>query len=156
MNGSRNDPDGNASRVVVIGCVAGKRATASPARDLYQSTLFRGRRAYAEAAGKPWFIMSALYGLIDPDEVVTPYDVSMRQLDRVQRKALGEQVVDAIEQRVGSLAGCVVELHAGNEYAEAIAEPLRTREATLYRPLQGLRLGMQLQWYKRWSPVRQL
>ena len=81
----------------------------SPARDLYQSTLFRGRLAYAEAAGKPWFIMSALYGLVDPDEVVAPYDVSMRQLDRVQRTTLGEDVVEALERRVGSLAGSMVE-----------------------------------------------
>lgn len=29
------------------------------------SELFRRRRLYAESSGKPWFIVSALHGLVD-------------------------------------------------------------------------------------------
>ena len=141
--------------VVLEGCVSQKASAPAPARDLYRSTLFRGRRAHAEATDVPWFIVSALHGLIEPDQVVAPYDVSIGSLDGAARTALGESVVASLEQRLGSLAGSVIEIHAGDEDATAIERPLRIRGAILSRPLKGLALGKQLQWYKRDTTARQ-
>ena len=59
---------------VLLGCVSQKQATPMAAKDLYRSELFRRRRLWAEASGKPWWIVSAEYGLVDPDEVIAPYD----------------------------------------------------------------------------------
>jgi hypothetical protein len=56
--------------VVLVGCVKTKLAHAAPARDLYTSTLFRGRRRYAEQTQRPWFILSARWGLLAPQEAV--------------------------------------------------------------------------------------
>jgi hypothetical protein len=49
--------------------VSQKERIALPAKRLYRSALFQGRRSYAEAAARPWFIISARYGLVDPDQV---------------------------------------------------------------------------------------
>jgi hypothetical protein len=46
--------------------VSQKERVALPARRLYRSALFQGRRSYAEGSERPWFIASARYGLVDP------------------------------------------------------------------------------------------
>ena len=133
--------------VVLVGCVSQKERVALPARRLYRSALFQGRRSYAEAAARPWFIISARYGLVDPNQVIEPYDLRISQLGRAERDAWARQVADALAERVGSLDGVTVELHAGDEYASALRAPLEQAGAVMARPLQGVRLGEQIHWY---------
>jgi hypothetical protein len=68
-----------------IGLVACSRLKADrplPARELYVSPLFRAARAYAERryGSECWLILSAKHGLVDPETVLAPYDVTLRQL----------------------------------------------------------------------------
>jgi hypothetical protein len=58
--------------VILVSCVKRKRMSVAPARDLYTSTLFQGGRRYAESKGTPWYILSALHGLVEPETVVAP------------------------------------------------------------------------------------
>ena len=60
--------------VALAACSSRKLPHVAPARDLYQGQLFKAVRAYVEAKGWPWHILSARYGLVDPDEVLEPYD----------------------------------------------------------------------------------
>lgn len=135
-------------RVTLIGCVS-KKASGAPARDLYNSELFRRRRAFAERSGRPWLILSALHGVVDPDTVLDPYDVTLKRMPKAARREWGRRVVSQLESRFGSLNGAEFEIHAGDEYVTAIATPLGERGASIVRPLQGLRIGEQLQWYDR-------
>jgi hypothetical protein len=48
-----------ADRIILVGCVKTKQDRAAAAKDLYVSTLWRGRRSYAERTRQPWFILSA-------------------------------------------------------------------------------------------------
>ena len=109
------------TRVVLLGCVKLKRDHRSAAKDLYVSPLWNGRRTYAESFGGPWFILSAKYGLLDPDETIAPYDVALAELPSSARRAWGEQVVHALEERLGRLDGITFEVHAGQAYRAAIA-----------------------------------
>jgi hypothetical protein len=52
--------------VILIGCVRTKKAAASPASELFASPLFEGRRRYAVGSGRPWYILSAKFGLLAP------------------------------------------------------------------------------------------
>jgi hypothetical protein len=61
-------------RVGLVGCVKSKQSQAAPARELYVSPLFRGRRAWVERTCDRWFILSAKHGLVEPDRVLAPYD----------------------------------------------------------------------------------
>ena len=137
-----------------MGCVSRKEASARPAKDLYRTELFRRRRAYAEASGHPWLIISALHGIVDPDAVIEPYDVRLTDLSALERGALGERIAAELEDRFGALRGCLFEVHAGDEYFVMLATALRPHGATLRRPLRGLRIGEQLAWYgERTSPL---
>jgi hypothetical protein len=40
-----------------------------------------------------WFILSAHYGLVDPDQVLAPYNVSLHQLTACQRESWGNRIV---------------------------------------------------------------
>lgn len=132
---------------VLVGCVSQKNATPRAAKDLYRSELFRRRRRYAEASGGPWWIVSAEYGLVDPDQVIAPYDTRIGRLTLLARHELADRVATDLDRALGTLAGKRLEIHAGDEYFLAIGPALRDRGAGLARPLEGLRIGQQLAWY---------
>jgi len=135
--------------IILVGCVSQKEPTPMPARHLYTGELFRRRRRFAEKSGSQWFVLSALYGLVDPETVVEPYDVALKRLSKDDQRAWGLRVAKQLEARFGSLRGLTFEVHAGEEYATALVRPLQERGAALERPLKGLRIGEQLQWYDR-------
>lgn len=69
--------------LVVIACGAAKVWDRHPDRgatraaDAYTGPPFRLNRAYAEAIGDGWLILSAKYGLIAPDFLIPgPYDTT--------------------------------------------------------------------------------
>lgn len=140
-------------RVIVLGCVKTKRAGTWPARDLYTSPLWHGRRAYAEAAGVPWFIFSAKYGLLAPDDVVASYELKITTLSAAERRALGRRVVEDLERQVGPLSGVQVEVHAGQPYVDAIRDGLTKCGAEVRTPVAGIvGVGAQIRWYVETSP----
>ncbi len=130
-----------------MGCVSQKNETARAAKDLYRSELFRRRRLWAEASDVPWWIFSAEYGLVQPDQVIEPYDTRIGRLSSDARTRLAESVVSDLDLALAGLSGKVIELHAGDEYALVVKGPLQRRGATVIRPLEGLRIGEQLGWY---------
>ena len=142
--------------VILIGCVSKKEERAKPAKDLYNSPLFVRRRAYAERASRPWFVLSALHGLVAPETVLEPYNRTLREMLEAERIAWGKGVVEQLEAKLGSLQGMVFELHAGEDYARSLEAFLRSRGASVARPVRGLTIGRQLQWYDRVLAGRQL
>lgn len=143
VDGASRRPD-----LVLVGCVKGKRSTALPARDLYQGALFDGRRGYAERSGAPWYVLSARWGLVRPEEEIAPYDLYLGGCSVSYRRAWGSFVVARLaEER--ELGGAVVEVHAGGDYVEALRGPLREHGALLRVPLAAYPLGRTLAWYKQ-------
>lgn len=134
--------------LILLGCVATKNKTAMPAKDLYASALWRKRRSYAEASGKPWLILSAEYGLVDPDQVIEPYDKYMGHQNRDYREQWSRVTADGVISWARGLGAHSVEIHAGNAYVEfGLERALRAAGLEVIRPLEGLRQGEQLAWY---------
>jgi hypothetical protein len=112
--------------------------------------LFRGRRAWVERICDRWFVLSAKYGLVEPDCVLAPYDETLTGLPRAARRVWSGQVVQALEEALGDLSGVVVELHAVRTYLDSgLAAGLRRRGAVLEHPAKGLSFGQQLAFYKQ-------
>lgn len=141
------EPHSEGPDVVLIGCVKRKRTEPAPAKDLYTSSLFRKERAYAEASGAIWYILSAQHGLLDPDEVIAPYDLRLSTTTREYRDAWGEDVVARLGDAQGPLAGICVEIHAGAAYANAIRPRLEAAGVVVRTPLAGQSMGERLRWY---------
>lgn len=134
----------SAQTVYLISCVSTKRATPAPARDLYVSELFRRARTYVEATKCLWFILSAKYGLVDPDEVIAPYEQTLNTMGASERRKWAEKVQVQMDKRMPAAERIV--LIAGQRYREFLMPYLRRRAAKVEVPLEGLRIGEQLNW----------
>jgi hypothetical protein len=130
--------------LVVVPCGKAKvwdrepRRGATPARDAYTGGLFRAHRAYAERIGERWVVLSAKYGLIDPDWLIPgPYDVTFNNLrtrpvgaDRLRCQA-AELGLDRFPTVVG-LGGAV--------YRAILSTVFDQSSARLVFPFEGLNL----------------
>lgn len=133
--------------LLLLGCVKSKLSGPAPAQDLYTSTLYQRRRRYAEAAGLPWFVLSARYGLVRPDEVIAPYDVHLAGQSASYRAAWGVFVVEQLRRERSDLSGLVVEVHAGDAYVAAVRGPLEQAGAVVLDPVDAHSMGETLAWY---------
>ena len=135
--------------LILVGCVKTKRKGRSAAKDLYTSSLWRARRAYAEQFGVPWYILSAKHGLLAPETVIRPYDLALRDLRAAERRKWSQRVLDALTAEVPVLEGITVEIHAGKAYVEfGLEDGLINAAAKVHRPLAHMPgIGRQHVWY---------
>jgi hypothetical protein len=135
-------------RVGLVGCVKQKLHHPATAADLYVSPLFRGRLRYVERTCERWFILSALHGLVRPDALLEPYDVTLNDASQAQRRAWADMVLRQLDAELESCAELTFEIHAGANYADfGLVAGLRARDATVVRPTSGLSMGRQLAFY---------
>jgi hypothetical protein len=133
--------------MLIVGCGRTKTAFACPAADLYTGVLFRAARQYTEAQGGPWAILSALHGLILPDTVIAPYDISMHERLRQPPVELARYQADVLAQLGVALAltgATRIEVHAGLPYVELLRS---LSPVPVSSPLAGLSIGRRLNWY---------
>lgn len=135
------------NRLYLVSCVSRKLAHPAVARDLYVSPWFRKARAHVEAREKPWFILSAKLGLVDPEEVISPYDTTLRSMKATDRRQWAEGVIDQIEDR--ALLADEIVILAGRVYRTDLIDWLQTRFGHVSIPMEGLGIGRQLQWLSR-------
>jgi len=134
--------------------VKSKQPVGARARDLYTSALFRGRRAYVERTCDRWFVLSAAHGLLDPDQMIEPYDVALKDALPSARSEWAAEVLRSIDETVGDLGEHVFEVHAGSAYRDhGLVEGLRGRGAGVEIPTEGLNQGRQLAFYARANAV---
>lgn len=138
-------------RVVLVSCARAKLSHAAPAEELYTSPLFRlasawARREVASGRAARWGILSAQHGLLSPRQVVAPYDLTLRQLDREEREAWGSRIDVALRCRWGLWPAPAVVL-AGAAYVGPLAQ--LGDSWAICEPLAGLQVGERLQWLKR-------
>ena len=136
-------------RIGLVGCVKSKLDRSAPARDLYTSPLFQGRRRFVEHSCDRWFVLSAKYGLVDPDKVLQPYDQTLKQVGSAERRRWSAAVVSALELELGAFRMLAFEIHAGNDYRKfGLEEGIRRRGGQVVVPAHGLSLGKQLEFYR--------
>jgi len=105
-----------------------------PVAGLFRSAGFARARDRAAGSGSPWFVLSAKHGLLDPDDVVGPFELRLGDRSPAFRTAWGEWVVAQLAERV-PLEGAVVEVHGGVDFAQPLRHPLARRGAALEIPL---------------------
>ena len=137
-------------RIGLVGCVKKKVGVPRVAKDLYVSTLFVGRRSYVERSSDEWWVLSAKHGLVHPDEVLAPYNVTLKDADRLARRSWSNQLLLVIDERIQPRRGDVFEIHAGAEYREfGLLDGLGDRGCVVEIPTEGMPFGVQLRFYKQ-------
>jgi hypothetical protein len=129
-------------RIILISCVSKKLNIKSRAEELYDSPLFNKNLEYAKSL-KPddIFILSAKYGLLDLDEKIQPYDLTLNQMKKSEIQLWAQGVVGQLKLKSDFINDEFIFL-AGQKYREFILPHI-----THYRiPMEGLKIGQQLKW----------
>jgi cytoplasmic iron level regulating protein YaaA (DUF328/UPF0246 family) len=92
--------------------------------------------------GAKWRILSALYGLVDPNAVIEPYDQTLNRLGVEARRAWAAKVMAELRP-LAEQTGRVT-FFAGFRYREFLIEPLLKLGISVDTPLEHLRQGEQL------------
>ena len=127
--------------VHLVACVGQKQPAPARARDLYQSDWFKKARAYVEAKGGRWFILSALHGLVPPALVIEPYNLALADRRAADRRAWGARVAAQLAATIGARTPVV--FLAGRFYREPLADWAGDRASV---PMEGLGIGAQKAW----------
>lgn len=109
------------------------------AQDAYTGYPFKVNVAYACAFASSWFILSAKYGLLRPDDQISgPYDVSF---NRRTSNPIGPDVIrDQIPAFRLDACPAIVAL-GGRAYREILQAALEPFDIAIYAPFAGLSLG---------------
>lgn len=131
----------------LVSCSASKRDIPSRPKELYmESALFRKARWYCERHHDEWYILSAKYGLLDPDgQRIEPYDETLTNASVEAKREWGKRVVNQLRER-GLLSETLV-FHTGKDYYEPVLEAVEKLEHNV--PTEGLRQGEKLRWYNQ-------
>ncbi|SRR6266478_2356864 len=130
----------------LISCVSRKQFKPMRARDLYCSDWFLKVRAYVEALDARWLILSAKYGVVDPDEVIAPYEVTLNSMGTGERREWAHRVTAQLRSRCHR--GDTVVILAGESYREHLVPILKEWGCAVEVPMRGLGIGRQLAWLK--------
>jgi hypothetical protein len=122
--------------VVLVGSSGATADEPTAAGGLFRSDGFARAREHAVRSQMPWFVLSAKHGLLDPDEVVSPFELQIDDQPAAYRTAWGEWVVAQLADRL-QLDGVTVEVHGGVDFAQPLRQPLARRGAVLDIPLPG-------------------
>lgn len=133
--------------VYLVACVGEKKRQATRAKALYQSQWFRFARQYVELKGEEWNILSAEHGLLDPEAVVEPYNVSLNDQGRSEREGWAEKVAQQIDNKYETPTRFV--FLAGRKYREHLIPKLHQQGHVCEVPMRGLGIGEQLGWMKQ-------
>lgn len=143
----------------LVGCSKTKLRRAAPARELYCSALFRLCRRWAEQHADAWAILSAHHGLVEPHEVIEPYDTTVAQRrpyggPPLSPKEFGFWLyaqVQAWRSRYAMppRAPRLIVL-AGRDYWRWLVE----HRLEIHVPLDGLGIGERLRWLKQQTGPR--
>jgi hypothetical protein len=109
---------------------------------MYISPLFRKMMAYAKTLSpKRIFILSAKYRLLTPDDLIDPYQCTLKDMKPAERRAWAEKVLSALRQNCDLDADEFVFL-AGVPYRANLLPHIKHFTV----PMKGLGLGKQLRW----------
>lgn len=128
--------------IVCISCVKSKRKSPCAAKDMYTSPLFRKMLMYAQQLRpQKIFILSAEYGLLKPDDVIAPYEKTLKSMKISERSAWAGTVLSRLRQEADLQEDKFIFL-AGARYRENLVRHIRHYEV----PMEGLSFGPQLHW----------
>jgi cytoplasmic iron level regulating protein YaaA (DUF328/UPF0246 family) len=133
-------------RIVLLSCVSKKKEFETTAANLYDSTLFNYAFQYAKTFNPDKiYIISALYGLLETDEIVKPYNKTLNEMNKRDRIEWSNVVLEQMRDKELDLKNDHFVILAGNNYRKYLLQHMVHYEL----PLEGKRIGEQLSFLKR-------
>lgn len=130
--------------VGLVSCVSRKRSHATKASELYDSPLFQKARQFVEQRCDRWYILSAKYGLVDPEHVIALYEETLNTKSAAECIQWGQRVWADLCHHLNP--GDHVVFLAGERYRKHLFPELVRHGCKVEVPMEGLGIGRQLQW----------
>ncbi|NDJ84415.1 MAG: hypothetical protein GYB66_00880 [Chloroflexi bacterium] len=112
---------------------------------LYRTPLFQKTSLYVEQHYERWYILSAKYGLLEPDTVIEPYSLSFHDLSRDERFRWARRVIERLShQRIRTHD--TIAIFAGKHFQEFLIPVMEGRRFNVTVPLSGMNAAQQLRW----------
>lgn len=127
-------------KVVLISCVSNKLSHQAKAKDLYISPLFKNNLEYAHRL-KPdkIYILSAKHHLLNLDDMVEPYDLTLNKMHINELKVWSDIVIEQLGREI-DLSNDEVVFLAGENYRKFLIPKIQNYKI----PMKGLKIGEQL------------
>ena len=112
-------------KICLISCSKSKQDFACKAKEMYTKSLrfslsFKFAK-YVLKADKI-FILSAKYGLLEVDEMISPYDKTLNKMKRSEQKLWAEQVLEVLKEKCDLNADEFTILAGKNYYKDLIVK----------------------------------
>mgnify|MGYP000073338736 CR=1 FL=1 len=143
-------------KIILIGCVSSKEKSINKAKKLYKGPLFKNSLKYANSLkSDKIFIISALHYLLDLEEEIAPYNVTLSNIPKSKQKngikilstkekeEWGKIIINQLQNKFDLKNDKFIFL-AGNEYIKPIFPFLNHWED----PLKGLKIGERIKFLK--------
>ena len=140
----------NKSMTATIGFVACSKTKSSqrlPAGAIYTSPLFRKSLLAAIDRCDKVYILSAKHGVIDRNEPIEPYDLTLKRMKQAERAAWGEKTGLQLKGLLNR--GDRAVMYCGQDYLTPLRSTLADLEVGLEKPLGDLSLGSRLSLLKK-------
>jgi hypothetical protein len=131
-----------------------KEEQPAPAKEFYKSPLFRKTVQYAEQHYDRFYFYNAKDGLLLPDQIMEPYDVSIRTFSISEKREWAKNVVHDLI-KLETTVNYQLYLHGGRVYRDFIEPELECNRITYEVPLKGMGIGQQLAWYDEQELLQQ-
>jgi len=137
------------NQVGLVSCVKSKRDEPTAPKNLYTSDYFEKMRSYAEQYHDDWWILSAKYGLLDPDgDPIEPYDETLSGANKAKKQEWSSDVAEQLEKEELLSEDITLILHAGKDYYEELLPLIEDRGVEVEIPTEGMYIGEKKAWYK--------
>jgi hypothetical protein len=130
-------------KIILISCSSKKLPYKAKAKEIYISPLFKLNMKYALSL-KPdkIFILSAKYGLLDLEQEIEPYDLTLNNLKKEEINSWANKVLDNLKEE--DLNNDEFIFLAGEKYRRFLIPKIENYKI----PLKGLGIGKQLKFLK--------
>lgn len=125
-----------------------KRPKPAPVLDFYISPLFRKSVQYALQTYERLYFYNAKDGLLLPEQIMEPYDVSIKTFSHSEKKQWAHKVINGLKDYEDP-EKVTVYLHGGYVYRKFLQPELENFGYEYTVPLKGLGIGEQLAWYDK-------
>ncbi|SDM42313.1 hypothetical protein SAMN05428961_11725 [Paenibacillus sp. OK060] len=132
------------SKIALVSCTKIKQNFLCEAQTMYnKSALFsKVIQLIRQCEYTDWYILSAKYGLIEKDELIEPYDITLNNMKSDERKAWAKEVA----KNILTLDVSHIDFYAGQKYRQYLIPLLELKGIICAIPLEGLGIGEQLKY----------
>ena len=136
------------TKIALIGCTSKKQDYECPAIEMYtKSNYFNLKLDYCRKINvDKIYILSAKYGLLEPETIIKPYDLHLGKTSKDYRLNWSENVLKNLKGKT-DLENDEFIILAGNDYMKYLLKHIPNN----FNPVKGLGIGQQMKFFKEFG-----